>query len=256
MDVLASRLRDLHHADEPLLLPNAWDAASAARFAALGRRRSRRRAAASPARSASTTASRRPGREMLAAVARIAAAVDRAGDRRHGARLRPRAVRARGAPAGDRRRRPQLRGHRARRQRRRRRRRAAGRADRRARRRGAVVNARIDVYARKLGEPQTRLEEALRRAALYRDAGATCLFPILLDDEAELHAVRRAGRSAGQRPAARRAACRWRSCSAAGVARISVGSGLASAALDHAAAIAAALLAGNDLPLRGAGGDL
>ena len=36
MDVLASRLRDLHHADEPLLLPNAWDAASAARFAALG----------------------------------------------------------------------------------------------------------------------------------------------------------------------------------------------------------------------------
>ena len=108
---------------------------------------------------------------------------------------------------------------------------------------GLIVNARIDVYARKLGEPQTRLEEALRRAALYRDAGATCLFPILLDDEAELmQFVALAGAPVNGLLHAR--GLSLAQLRAAGVARISVGSGLASAAVDHAAAIAAALLDG------------
>ena len=120
---------------------------------------------------------------------------------------------------------------------------------------GLVVNARIDVYARQLGEPQTRLEEALRRGALYRDAGATSLFPILLDDEAELAAfVGRAGAPVNGLLHAR--GLSLGQLRAAGVARISVGSGLSSAAVDHAAAIATALLGGDDGPLRGARGEL
>jgi 2-methylisocitrate lyase-like PEP mutase family enzyme len=120
---------------------------------------------------------------------------------------------------------------------------------------GLVVNARIDVYARRLGEPETRLEEALRRAALYRDAGATCLFPILLDDEAELAAfVEQAG--APVNALLHGGGLSLAQFRAAGVARISVGSGLASAAVDHAAAIAGALLVGDDTPLVGARGAL
>ena len=116
---------------------------------------------------------------------------------------------------------------------------------------GLVVNARIDVFARRLGEPESRLEEALRRAALYREAGAACLFPILLDDAAELTAfVEQAG--APVNALLHAGGPSLAQITAAGVSRISVGSGLASAAVDHAVAIAGALLAGDDAPLRGA----
>ncbi len=53
---------------------------------------------------------------------------------------------------------------------------------------GLVVNARIDVHLNEVGDPQARLDEALRRAGLYFEAGAGCVFPILLDDEADLGA--------------------------------------------------------------------
>ena len=57
----AAALRALHVPGDPLVLPNAWDAATArARRRRPASRRSRRRAAASPRRSASRTASR-PG---------------------------------------------------------------------------------------------------------------------------------------------------------------------------------------------------
>jgi len=39
-----------------------------------------------------------------------------------------------------------------------------------------VLNARTDVFLRSVGEPGTRLDEAIRRANAYRDAGADCLF--------------------------------------------------------------------------------
>ena len=39
-----------------------------------------------------------------------------------------------------------------------------------------VVNARTDVYLLAVGEPETRYDEAVRRLAAFRDAGADCLF--------------------------------------------------------------------------------
>ena len=39
-----------------------------------------------------------------------------------------------------------------------------------------VLNARSDVYLAQVGDPATRYDEALRRLAAYRDAGADCVF--------------------------------------------------------------------------------
>jgi 2-methylisocitrate lyase-like PEP mutase family enzyme len=39
-----------------------------------------------------------------------------------------------------------------------------------------VINARTDVFLAQVGAPETRLAEAVRRANLYREAGADCLF--------------------------------------------------------------------------------
>jgi 2-methylisocitrate lyase-like PEP mutase family enzyme len=39
-----------------------------------------------------------------------------------------------------------------------------------------VLNARTDVYLLQLGEPATRYDEAVRRLAAFRDAGADCVF--------------------------------------------------------------------------------
>jgi 2-methylisocitrate lyase-like PEP mutase family enzyme len=39
-----------------------------------------------------------------------------------------------------------------------------------------VINARTDVFLRAVGEPGTRLDEALARINAYREAGADCLF--------------------------------------------------------------------------------
>jgi 2-methylisocitrate lyase-like PEP mutase family enzyme len=39
-----------------------------------------------------------------------------------------------------------------------------------------VLNARTDVFLDAVGEPQTRFDEAVRRANAYREAGADCLF--------------------------------------------------------------------------------
>jgi 2-methylisocitrate lyase-like PEP mutase family enzyme len=41
-----------------------------------------------------------------------------------------------------------------------------------------VVNARTDVFLHGDAAPEIRLEEALRRGRLYRDAGADCIYPI------------------------------------------------------------------------------
>src|SRR5207244_2276077 len=45
-----------------------------------------------------------------------------------------------------------------------------------------VVNARVDVFRTAEVNPQS-VEEALRRARLYIEAGADCIFPIRLGDE-------------------------------------------------------------------------
>ena len=45
-----------------------------------------------------------------------------------------------------------------------------------------VINARIDVWQRQVGEEGHRFDEAVSRAHAYREAGADCVFPIGLRD--------------------------------------------------------------------------
>jgi len=47
-----------------------------------------------------------------------------------------------------------------------------------------VLNARVDVFVQRIGTPEEQLAEGLRRARLYHEAGADCIYPILLSDEA------------------------------------------------------------------------
>lgn len=49
-----------------------------------------------------------------------------------------------------------------------------------------VVNARTDVFIQQHGEPDGRVDEAVRRGRAYLAAGADCVYPILVDDEATI----------------------------------------------------------------------
>ena len=46
-----------------------------------------------------------------------------------------------------------------------------------------VLNARVDVHVRQFGPEEDRLAEAVRRGLRYREAGADCLYPITVADE-------------------------------------------------------------------------
>jgi 2-methylisocitrate lyase-like PEP mutase family enzyme len=47
-----------------------------------------------------------------------------------------------------------------------------------------VLNARVDVFIEAIGEPDTRLEHAIERGRSYREAGADCIFvPVVSDAE-------------------------------------------------------------------------
>lgn len=41
-----------------------------------------------------------------------------------------------------------------------------------------VINARVDVFLRAIGEPEARFEHAVRRGQAYLQAGADCIYPI------------------------------------------------------------------------------
>ena len=45
-----------------------------------------------------------------------------------------------------------------------------------------VVNARVDTFIRRVGEPAEQLAEGIRRARRYLEAGADCVYPIGLAD--------------------------------------------------------------------------
>jgi 2-methylisocitrate lyase-like PEP mutase family enzyme len=104
-----------------------------------------------------------------------------------------------------------------------------------------VINARTDVFLAAVGEPQTRLEHAIRRANAYRDAGADCLFvPGVQDAET----IGRLARSiAGPINVLARAGIPSISeLSQLGVARVSVGSGPMLAVLGRLRRIAGELI--------------
>jgi len=49
-----------------------------------------------------------------------------------------------------------------------------------------VVNARTDAFRHAPGDEPARLQEAIRRAVAYRDAGADCVYPMGLTDAASI----------------------------------------------------------------------
>src|SRR4051794_38484009 len=233
MPGLAARLRALHVPGDPVLLLNAWDAASAGVVAGAGL----------PAVATTSSGLARalghddgqdaPVDEVLAVVARVVAAVPDVpvtADLEAGYGLEPadlaQRLLATGAvgcnledtdhAAGGR----TLRDADEQ---------AAYLAAVRAAAPDLVLNARVDVHVRASGEPSTRLDAALDRARRYADAGADCVYPIALGDEAALATfVARAGVPVnalwtGDAPPPARLA-------ELGVARVSVGGGVFGAA--------------------------
>jgi len=232
----AALLRRLHHGPTLLVLPNAWDVASARALAALPGCRALATTSAAVARSLGfEDGEQAPAEEMLRAAERIAAAVDvpvtadlergygdpvgtaRAAwgagvvglnvEDSTGGRLVPvveqaeviRAIRAAV---------PEL-----------------------------VVNARIDVFIRKAGG----VDDAVERAAAYFEAGADCVYPILCptDVVAELAELIDGPINVVVVPGLPSPAELER----LGVARLTWGGGLATAAYAEAARIAGEALA-------------
>ncbi|MEJ1105811.1 MULTISPECIES: isocitrate lyase/PEP mutase family protein [unclassified Kribbella] len=187
---LASTLRALHVPGTPVVLPNAWDAASARMVEEAG--------FAAVATSSFATATilgyddgeAAPVDDVLAAAARIARAVSVPVtiDFERGYRLAPTELVERFAATG-----------------------AVGlnledsdpatgamidpneQADFLAAIRAAdpdlVINARIDTFIRRAGSPEEQLESAIDRATRYLTAGADCVYPIATDDPETLRTL-------------------------------------------------------------------
>jgi 2-methylisocitrate lyase-like PEP mutase family enzyme len=93
-----------------------------------------------------------------------------------------------------------------------------------------VINARIDLYLKRVGTEETRLAETVKRGKAYLAAGADCLYPFALTDigvAAELVRALAAPINLVGRPGAAPVA----DFEAAGVARISIAAGLTLAAM-------------------------
>jgi 2-methylisocitrate lyase-like PEP mutase family enzyme len=251
MDVLrgkAEALRRLHDGPGIVVLPNAWDVASARLFAAAGAK-AIATSSAGIAWALGYADGERIGRgEMLDMVRRVAAAVELPvsadveagyGERPEDAAETARAVLAAGAvglnledarqdgtllPLDQ-----QV---------------ARVRAARAAAEAAGVplyLNARTDAFAARGVPPAARLEEALRRAGAYLAAGADCAFVPWLTDAAAI------GRLARELPGPLNvlgtpAAPSVAELQRLGVRRVSVGSGLARAAWGHARRAAEELL--------------
>lgn len=190
----AHALRDLHHRDAPLVLPNAWDAASARAVAEAGFPAVATTSGGVALSLGFADHQQTPPDEMFAAIARIASAVEvpvtadvEAGyglpadeiagrllaagaagcnleDTDHGAgaladadthATRVSEVKAAAARAG---------------------------AD-------LVVNARVDVFLHGSDPPEVRATEAVRRGRLYLDAGADCVYPIFARGRSVLRGI-------------------------------------------------------------------
>ena len=103
-----------------------------------------------------------------------------------------------------------------------------------------VVNARTDLFLAQIGDPADRLERAIERLGAYIEAGADCVFVPAVSREdlirrfvEELRFPLNVLASAGTPPVAR--------LQEIGVARVSVGSGLARSTMGHARRAAEAL---------------
>ena len=248
---LAVRLRALHHGGAPLILPNAWDVASA--------RAIERAGAAAIATSSSAVAESlgyedgeaAPPDKMFAAVGRIARVVEVpvTADIEGGYGLVPAELVDRLLSVG-----------------------AAGMnvedtdrsgtdagllsVERQAERIGGiraaaeaaavslVLNARIDVYLRGSASLEERTEAAIERGRAYLSAGADCVYPIFLTDADAIGRVVRE-LAAPVNILLRPGAPGVDELTGLGVRRISVGGGLAQLSLLATEAAARRLLAGD-----------
>ncbi|HZR84727.1 MAG TPA: isocitrate lyase/phosphoenolpyruvate mutase family protein [Candidatus Binatia bacterium] len=244
----AAELERLHRGPELLILPNAWDAASARVFESVGAR-----AIATTSSGVATSLGHRDGNRLprdlaIAAIGRIArvVAVPVTADVEEGYGDTPEAVAetaellvhagAVGANLEDAGKPTSLLVERIRAVRERLARIGAG----------FFLNARIDVLLRAVGPEEGRLDEVLRRAEAYTQAGADGLFVPRLSKPDEIERVCRAVSrpvnlllAPGMPPVAE--------LRRLGVARLSVGGGLQQAALGAARRWAKGLLERGDV---------
>ncbi len=261
LSALADRLRRLHHEGQPLILPNAWDVASAHAVERAG--------ATAVATSSSAVAEslgfedgeNAPPDEMFAAIGRIARGVSLpvTADVEGGYGLDARqlverlvSVGAVGMNLEDTDRGGSVAGlvpvgfqsERI----------AAIRAAAEAAGVPLVINARIDVYLRDAESIEEQTEAAVERGRAYLAAGADCVYPIWLTDAAEIARIVReldAPVNILLRPGAPGLAELVR----LGVRRMSVGGGLARHALARAEELGRRLLRGDDAAFRELGED-
>lgn len=246
----ASALRALHVPGDPVILPNAWDAASARAVEAAGFPAVATGSAAVAAALGYEDGQETPVDEMLAAVARITrvVTVPVTADVERGYGLTPAELAGRLAAAG-----------------------AVGcnledsdpgtgamidageqaefLAAVRAAATGAgldlVINARVDTFIHGSGTPEERLAEAIDRGRRYRDAGADCVYPILAADPQVIGTlVREIGGPVNVlfRPGMPAI----RDLAALGVARISFGAGVHRAAQEFTARMLDTIARGDD----------
>jgi 2-methylisocitrate lyase-like PEP mutase family enzyme len=236
----AEKLRALHHGPEILVLPNAWDCASARIFEELNFPAIATTSAGVAFSLGYADGQNIPGKEMLAAVAKIARSVDVpvTADLEGGygdiaetaaALLESGAV---GLNLED------ILGQGPE---------SLASIDEQVSRIAAVrktgpvvINARTDLYLLEIGDASTRFDRACERLKAYRDAGADCLFiPGVVTEDLIARFVQALEfpinilAVAGTPPAAR--------LQELGVARISVGSGMMRSAMGHTRRIAEAV---------------
>lgn len=249
----AELLRSLHRTPPILVLPNAWDAASAALFARAGARAVATTSAGVANALGFADGQAAPLAQVLAATQRMAAAVQIpvSADLEAGYAETPAALQAvmrqllatgavgvnleDGLPPGSS---QPLRDI----------------ADQQARLRAArvaadeagiplVINARTDVFLHQVGAPDSRLGETLRRLQAYAQAGADCLFAPGVADAATIAALVR-GLKLPLNVLAGPATPAVAELEKLGVARVSIGSGLHRASLAFAERLARDILAG------------
>ena len=233
----AGRLRSWHHEPRLLVLPNAWDVASAVALARVPGCRALATTSGGVARSLGYEDGAAPADEMLRVAARIAAAVDVpvSADLERGYDDPPATVRTAwdagivGANIED----------------------SVGGEPPvavddqvellRAVRAAApelVLNARVDTFLRRSGG----VEETIERGNAYLAAGADCVFPITIADRAEIEALVQ-GVDGPVAVMAVPGLPPLDELEQLGVARFTWGSGLATAAVSAAVAVAEQALA-------------
>jgi 2-methylisocitrate lyase-like PEP mutase family enzyme len=220
-------LRSLHVPGDPLVLPNAWDVASARAVVAAGFPVVATTSGGVAATLGYEDEEAAPAEEMLAAAARIARSVDvpvtvdaEAGYGMEAGELVA-SLRSAGAAGCN----LEDTDHSTGELREREEQASRLRRIREADDYGLVVNARVDVFLHGNGSQAELVEQALDRARTYFDAGADCVYPILLSEAEAIAAfLRDAGGPVniladGSAPTPRELA-------ALGVARVSYGTRL------------------------------